>query len=72
MASPNLADDPSTPDIDESDILKIDPSVAPTYGIVMPTVATNQRVPSIRLDTYTGAPPVYLDDSKPIFLANLL
>lgn len=54
MASPNLADDPSTPDIDESSILKIDAFVAPTYGTVMPTVASNLRVPGTALDTYTG------------------
>ena len=35
MADPNLPDDPSTPDVDES-TLSIDSFVSPTYGSIMP------------------------------------
>jgi amidase len=52
MAAPNLADDPATPDVDESAILKIDAFVSPTYGNVMPTVANNLRVPNVPLGSY--------------------
>lgn len=36
MASPNLSDDPTTTDVNESQITNISAFVAPTYGSVMP------------------------------------
>ena len=54
MSSPNLVDDPATPDVDESKITQIDAFVAPDYGTVMPYVTSALRPPGTPADPYAG------------------
>jgi amidase len=55
MNNPNLVDDPSTPDVNESTIAKIDAFVAPTYGDRSPIQTS--IVPNGTTDPYTVLGP---------------
>jgi amidase len=54
MNHPNLVDDPTTPDVDESKITQIDAFVAPDYGTVMPYVTSALRPPGTPADPYAS------------------
>lgn len=55
MAHPNLLDDPSTADVDESTITSIDAFIGPTYGSVMPYVNSSLRPAGTPADPYSGS-----------------